>query len=189
MHSSVIASEKIRLGQRFDRWVLNRVRRRRGSAELPLTLEYRHIYVMPTRFGFWFGFLLVLMAIGGLNFNNNMALMLGFLLAAIAQLTTLLAYRNMVGLSVEAIRASPVFAEESASFKILLRNPGDRSRFAIQSVSPEAVDCTDIESQNSGQFTLLQTTFQRGWMKMEPFRIENLRAQCARTSDRPSERA
>jgi uncharacterized protein (DUF58 family) len=173
MNSSVIASEKFRLGLRFDRWVLDRVRRRRGFAELPLTLEYRHIYVMPTRFGFGFGFLLVLMAIGGLNFNNNMALMLGFLLAAIAQLTTLLAYRNMVGITVEAIRASPVFAEEPASFKVLLRNPGDRSRFAIQSVSPEAVDCTDIEPQNSGQLSLLQATFQRGRMKMSPFRIEN----------------
>ena len=173
MHFSVIASERIRLGQRFDRWVLNRVRQRRGPAELPLTLEYRHIYVMPTRFGFGFGFLLMLMALGGLNFNNNMALMLGFLLAAIAQLTTLLAYRNMVGIRVEAIRASPVFAEQAASFKVLLRNPCDRNRFALQAISPEAVDCSDIEPQNSGQLSLLQATVQRGWMRMDPFRIEN----------------
>ena len=38
------------------------------------------------------------MALGGLNFNNNMALLLVFLLAAIAQLTTVLSYRNLVGL-------------------------------------------------------------------------------------------
>jgi hypothetical protein len=100
MNSSVIAKEKAGLGQRFDFWILERVRQRRGVTQLPLTFEYRHIYVMPTRFGFWFGMLLALTALGGLNFNNNMALMLGFLLASIAQLTTLLAYRNLVGITV-----------------------------------------------------------------------------------------
>ena len=161
------------LGQRFNDWVLERVRQRRGPTELPLTLEYRHIYVMPTGFGFWFGMLLALTAIGGLNFNNNMTLMLGFLLAAIAQLTTLLAYRNAVGLRVDAIRAKPVFAGEQACFKVLLKNPEDRNRFAIQAISPESVDCIDLAAQNSGQLSVLQMTGRRGWLPMEPFRIEN----------------
>jgi uncharacterized protein (DUF58 family) len=173
MHSSAIASEKSGLGQRFDSWVLERVRQRRGPAELPLTFEYRHIYVMPTWFGFWFGLLLALMTLGGLNFNNNMTLMFGFLLAAVAQLTTLLAYRNLVGIRVDAIRARPVFAEEPACFMVLLKNPEERNRFAIKAQSPEAVDCADIEPQSSQQLSLTQTTLQRGWMKMDPFRIEN----------------
>jgi uncharacterized protein (DUF58 family) len=173
MQTSAIASEKPGPGQRFDRWVLDRVRRRRGPTELPLELEYRHIYVMPTRFGFWFGILLALMTLGGLNFNNNMTLILGFLLAAIAQLTTVLAYRDQVGIRIDAIRASPVFAGEKARFRVLLKNPEERNRFAIQAISPTARDCKDIEPQHSEQLTLLQTAHQRGWMQMEPFRIEN----------------
>ena len=51
---------------------------------LPHTIEYRHVFVMPTRFGFWFAVLLALMLVGGLNFNNNLTLMLGFMLASIA---------------------------------------------------------------------------------------------------------
>ena len=173
MNSSAIASEKTGLSQRFDSWILDRVRQRRGIAELPLKFEYRHIYVMPTRFGFWFGLLLALMTLGGLNFNNNMTLMLGFLLAAIAQLTTLLAYRNLVGIRVDAIRARPVFAEEFACFKVQLKNPEERNRFAIQAESSAAVDCADISAQNSQQLSLKQVTLQRGWLKMDPFRIEN----------------
>ncbi len=171
--ASTIANAESGLGQRFNDWVLERVRQRRGPAELPLTFEYRHIYVMPTRFGFWFGMLLALTAIGGLNFNNNMTLMLGFLLAAVAQLTTLLAYRNAVGLRVDAIRAKPVFAGEPACFKVLLKNPEDRNRFAIQAISPESVDCIDLAAQHSGQLSVLQMTDRRGWLAMEPFRIEN----------------
>jgi uncharacterized protein (DUF58 family) len=172
-HSSTFISAESGLGQRFNDWVLERVRRRRGPTELPLTLEYRHIYVMPTGFGFWFGMLLALTALGGLNFNNNMTLLLGFLLAAIAQLTTLLAYRNQVGIRIDAIRAKPVFAGEAACFKILLKNPEDRNRFAIQAISPEAVDCIDIQAQDSGQLSLMQISGRRGWMQLEPFRIEN----------------
>jgi uncharacterized protein (DUF58 family) len=172
-HSDTIELEPSGLAQRFDDWVLDRVRQRRGTTELPLTLEYRHIYVMPTRFGFWFGMLLALTALGGLNFNNNMTLLLGFLLAAIAQLTSVLAYRNQVGLRIEAIRAAPVFAGEAASFKILLKNPEDRNRFALQAVSPESTDSVDLPPEHSGQLTLKQQTTRRGWMHLEPFRIEN----------------
>ena len=72
------------IAARFNHWLLERVRLRRGSPALPFKLEYRHIYVMPTMFGVWFGILLAVTLLGGLNFNNNMALLIGFLLAAIA---------------------------------------------------------------------------------------------------------
>lgn len=172
-HPNAIVSEKSGLEQRFDHWLLERIRSRRGTTELPLTLAYRHIYVLPTRFGAAFGVLLALMIVGGLNFNNNMTLLLGFFLAAVAQLTTLLAYRNLVGLRVEAIIAKPVFAGEFAGFRVILKNPEERDRFAIQTVSPESIDCKDLKAQNSEQFLLPQITTQRGWLSMEPFDIEN----------------
>jgi uncharacterized protein (DUF58 family) len=128
---------------------------------------------MPTRFGIWFGILLALMTLGGLNFNNNMTLMLGFLISAIALLTTLLAYRNLVGITLSGILANPVFAGENAIFRVLLRNGEERSRFAIQGVAPGSKDCTDINEQDSGVLRLGQKTRRRGWVTMEPFRIEN----------------
>jgi len=173
MSSLAAAFEQFRPGPRFERWILERVRQRRGSPELPFTLEYRHIYVMPTSFGAWFGVLLATTAIGGLNFNNNMALLLGFMLASIAQLTTLLAYRNLVGLTVSSIHANPVFAGELAQFRIYLKNPEARHRFALQLVSDEAADTQDLGPQQTACFTLEQTSFKRGWMQLIPFRMEN----------------
>ncbi len=161
------------INQRFNLWILERVRQKRGSPELPFTLEYRHIYVMPTMFGFWFGILLALTAIGGLNFNNNMVLMLGFILASIAQLTSLLAYRNLSGMTLLGFRAKPVFAGQAARFTVLLKNPEERLRFAIQLVSRESSDCTDIKLLATGRLELDLMTSRRGWIEMEPFRIEN----------------
>jgi len=173
VNTSLISSEKPAFAQRFDRWILDRVRQKRGAAELPLSLEYRHIYVMPTRFGAWFALLLALIALGGLNFNNNMTLMLGFLLASIAQLTTLLAYRNLVGITLTHIHSKPVFAGDLARFRVLLKNPEERNRFAIQTISAESADSADIDPQNTGGLSLDQFTFRRGWAQMEPFQIEN----------------
>lgn len=166
-------SETIRPSGRFDRWVLDRVRQRRGVTSLPHTLEYRHIYVMPTRFGFWFGVLMALMLTGGLNFNNNMTLLLGFLLASIALLTSLLAYRNLVGVTLHGVIAKPVFCGETATFRVLLRNEEDRRRLAVTVYSDEGQDCADLEPQSTRRLELPQQTWQRGWMEMDPFRIEN----------------
>jgi uncharacterized protein (DUF58 family) len=161
------------IGQRFDRWLLDRIRRLRGTTELPQTLEYRYIYVLPTRFGFWFGILLALMVIGGLNFNNNMTLLITFLLASISILTMLLAYRNLAGLTVNGILAQPAFLGEPAQFDVLLKNPEERHRFALQVRGGGSVDCADVEPQNTRHLRVDQETTRRGWMEMRPFRIEN----------------
>jgi uncharacterized protein (DUF58 family) len=165
-------SDSLRPVGRFDGWLLDRVRRQRGATSLPHELEYRHIYVLPTRFGFWFGFLLFLMVVGGLNFNNNMTLALAFLLASIALLSTLLAYRNLAGLTVTAIRARPVFCGEDARFRVLLGNREERQRYAIEGVSDTGRDCSDVAPQATAKLSLAQGTTRRGWMTMEPFRLE-----------------
>lgn len=149
------------------------MRRLRGTPDLPLALEYRHVYVMPTVYGAWFGVMLATLLLGGLNFNNNMALLLGFLLAAIAQLTTLLAYRNLVGISVAAITADPVFAGERARFRVHLRNPEARQRYAIQVRLGDSVDARDIGPHETAALVLERETSRRGWLDMPPFRIEN----------------
>jgi uncharacterized protein (DUF58 family) len=171
--NTIAGSDPIQPTGRFDRWVLERVRQRRGVTALPHTLEYRHIYVMPTRFGFWFGILLVLMVIGGLNFNNNMTLLMSFVLASIAMLTTLLAYRNLVGLTLHGVLAKPVFCDETAVFRVLLRNNEARTRFALTAYSEQGRDCGDIAPAETRQLELPQQTRARGWASMEPFRIEN----------------
>ena len=171
--TSATASDNGAPTGRIDRLVQDYVRRRRGVSELPRDLEYKRIFVLPTRFGFWFGVLLILMIVGGLNFNNTMTLMLAFRLASIALLTSLLAYRNLAGISVVAIRAKPVFSGETAKFRILLSNSDDRNRFGIQVSCEEGQDCADIAPQNTQRLQLPQVSGSRGWMEMQTFRIEN----------------
>jgi uncharacterized protein (DUF58 family) len=164
---------RLDLSRRLRQWLMTRVRQRRGPVALPFELEYRHIYVMPTTFGAAFALMLVFMALGGLNFNNNMALLMVFVLGIIAQLTTLLAYRNLVGLKIEAISAKPVFCGEPAHYNVYVANPEERPRFAIQADLNTSRDCRDISGNTTVRLEIRQPADQRGWLAMEPFKLEN----------------
>jgi len=152
--------------------VRQRVRTRRGSMALPFELEYRHVFVLPTSFGWGFGLMLVFMALGGLNFNNNMELMLVFLLATVAQLTTLIAYRNLSALKIESIHAEPVFCGEDAHFRVFVSNGNERPRFAVQAGFKQPQDCKDFKINACESFHLKHPTLRRGWLEMPSFRME-----------------
>lgn len=172
---------RIQPGKRFDRWLLERIRRRRGITQLPRTFEYSHIFVLPTVFGVGFGVVLGLTVVGGLNFNNNMALLTAFTLISISLMTMFLAYRNQVGITVAAISADPVFAGEQAVFRVLMHNAEPRNRYSVSvkwsSASANQVsgigDCSDFGPEETVKLSLKQDTARRGFMSMEPFVVEN----------------
>ena len=149
-----------------------RVLARRGPMTPPFELEYRHVFVLPTKFGWGFGFMLVFMTLGGLNFNNNMALMLVFLLGTIAQLTTLIAYRNLSGLKIDSIYSEPVFCGESAHFRVFISNGDERQRFAVQAGFRKPQDCKDFQLNACESLHLQRPTHTRGWFEMPSFRLE-----------------
>ena len=153
-------------------WIKQRVQANRGPLTPPFELAYRHIFVLPTNFGSGFGFMLVFMALGGLNFNNNMALILVFLLGTIAQLTTLIAYRNLSGLKIDSVWSEPVFCGEDAQFRVFVSNGDDRQRFAVQAGFHKPQDCTDFRLNSHNSMVLRHPTVQRGWLEMPSFRLE-----------------
>lgn len=160
----------------FSENISGRIRQRilakRGPMTPPFELEYRQIFVLPTKFGWGFGVMLVFMLLGGLNFNNNMALILVFLLATIAQLTTLIAYRNLSGLKIDNVSSEPVFSGEAANFSVFVSNGDDRQRYAIQAGFKQTQDCKDFKLNACETFLLRRPTSSRGWLEMPYFRLE-----------------
>jgi len=73
---------------------------------------------------------LLVMLLGAINYNNNLAFMLVFLLGGIALVGLLHTYRNLHGLALLSAAVEPVFAGDVAVFTFLLR-PGGRQRTAL----------------------------------------------------------
>ena len=91
----------------------------------------RRIYILPTRYGFIYAILLFLMLLGSVNYANNPAHLLTFLLAGLGSNAIYLTWRNLRGLRLVCKGAAPVFAGEQGRFIVELEK-GERERPAIQ---------------------------------------------------------
>ena len=104
------------------------MRRRQGPDVLPVRLERRRLYILPTGAGVAFGMLLFLMLLAGLNYGNSLALFLTFLLAAFALVAMQQCHRNLLGIAVIAAHAPAVFARTTGAVHLTLANPASLAR-------------------------------------------------------------
>jgi len=96
----------------------------------PLSLDRRRVYIFPTGHGFLFLLVLLAMLLGAVNYNNNLAFLLVFLLGGIMLAGLFHTYRNLYGLTINNISARPVFAGKEARFDLVI-DSGSRSRRGI----------------------------------------------------------
>ncbi|MHB1543576.1 MAG: DUF58 domain-containing protein [Gammaproteobacteria bacterium] len=103
----------------------------RREALWPSPITYRRTYILPTRFGFAFSFILIALFLGAMNYDNNMAFFLVFLLIGLALFSMTRTHRNLVGLRIHGIAASPVFAGEPMRIRLMLENPATFTRLDL----------------------------------------------------------
>lgn len=131
---------------------------------LPQTLHRHRIYILPTGYGLFFGALVFVMLLGSLNYNNNLALMLTFLLGGMLLIVPVHTYRNLAGLRAVSCRAAPVFAGRKVRFRLLLSNPGSRPRAAIRAWNGDDEDRVNLEAEGEGLLALTRETHRRGYL-------------------------
>lgn len=107
-------------------------RRRQGEDRLPATITTRRVYILPTRGGVAFALLLFVMLIAGLNYANNVALLLTFLLAGFGLIAMHLTHRNLVGVVARGVAGVNAFAGEHGLLLVTLESAGGVRRFAIE---------------------------------------------------------
>lgn len=95
------------------------------------TLERRGLYILPTRGGWLSGAAWVAMLAAAINYHNNLAFLLTFLLGAVVLVSMFHTHRNLLGLEIRTGRVEPVFAGQTARVEVWLRNPGPRPRLGV----------------------------------------------------------
>ena len=91
----------------------------------------RRIYILPTRYGMIYAVLVFLMLLGAVNYGNNPAHLLAFLLAALGSNAIYLTWRNLRGLRLRCLGSAPAFAGDEIGFAIDLHGD-ERERPALQ---------------------------------------------------------
>jgi uncharacterized protein (DUF58 family) len=153
---------------------LQALARPRAPETLPVRFDRRRVYVLPTRFGLFFAVLLLAMWLGGLNYNNNPALMLVLLLAGAANTSLLAAHLQLTGMQVSAIDAEPVPAGAPLELHVYARADPGRTRRGLQVQLGDAGAVLSLVD-GAGQATLALPTHRRGWLELQRLKVSTTR--------------
>ena len=144
--------------------------RLRRSEPLPIRLDRRRIYVLPTGFGLSFGLLLFIMLLGSLNYANNPALLLTCLFGAAGGASLFVGFRAMNGLAL--IRTSADECHAGAPLTVRVRfAPASRTRPSLHLRCGEVESAFALRAGIESDVTMTVPTVQRGWLRVGRMRI------------------
>lgn len=141
---------------------------RRGREALPVRLHWRRLYVLPSKPGLFFFLIASTMMLAGLNFNNNMSLMLVFLLFGIGQVTLYKTFLNLKDVVINQVHAAAVFLGEPINLKIQLTAQRQRYQIRLSCEHDEAVN--NIE-QGSAQWIVRIDSLKRGYQRLPRIKL------------------
>ncbi len=144
--------------------LLRRLPGRRGAiGGRRVRLHHRRIFVLPSRAGMVYALLLLGIWLGAVNYNNNLAFLLCFLLIGLGISTKIHTFRNLLGVELEMDDAPAVFAGDQTSFPLRLINPGERERIGLEVIHAAGDRHTvDIPPRGTTEIRITVPTRTRG---------------------------
>ncbi len=160
-------------GSLRSRWSerIRRLARPRHPESLPVWLDRRRVYVLPTPFGLFYALLVAVMLAGALNYNNNPALLLALLLAASGLASLIAAHFQLSGLRLETLAAEPVAAGTPITLQLALSHRDTRARRGLRLDCLQSHGFCSIPAHEPGIAQLLLDTDTRGWLDLDRLRL------------------
>jgi uncharacterized protein (DUF58 family) len=138
---------------------------------LPILLDRRRIYVLPTRFGLLYSAVLIVMLLGALNYNNNPALLLASLLGAASYQSVFQAFRTLNRLELHALHATPCHVGESLQLHLHFRADG-RSRESLHLRGDDSEAVFELGPQGN-RIAIEISAPRRGWRQLGRLRLSS----------------
>ena len=160
------------LAQRLRHKTRAWARRRHGVDSDPLTLSGRRIYILPSALGVGYAFMIFAMFIGAMNYGNNLALALAFLLGSLGLTAMHYAHRNLASVRLASSLCEPVFAGQLATFQVAIENTSRVARHEITiSNDHGSAKPTRIEPAGREILRLTLPALRRGTLELDHFDI------------------
>jgi len=139
-----------------------------------VVLVHRRVYIVPARLGWIFGATLAILLVGSINYALSLGFALTFLLTGMGLAGMVHTARNLARLAVSAGRAEPVFAGESAQFRLYLdgRAAFDRPAILARHLGSGAQLVVDIPSGALVEVVLAVPAERRGWLPLGRVMLE-----------------
>jgi uncharacterized protein (DUF58 family) len=147
---------------RFAHRLLGFVPPERGT----IVLVHRRVYIVPARLGLLFGLTLAILLIGSINYAIALGFALTFVLAGLGLAGMVHTARNLARIGVSSGRVEPVFAGESAQFRLYLdgRARYDRPAVLARHLASGSQFVIDIPAHGIAEVVLAVPAARRGWL-------------------------
>ncbi len=132
--SSFKAACKSALNKRFNTWLARRIPQHSRQV-----INHRNIFIIPTRFGAGLMMFMLLLFLLGTNYQNNVIILISYLLVSLFIVILLHSFFNLSGLKFQATHAVQGFVDEQLYFPLVVTS--NKVRFNI-SFSFEQVPAT-----------------------------------------------
>lgn len=143
------------LRQWFNHWLDKRQPRARE-----VILTQKIIYILPSRFGLWYILLLVLLYLLGTNYQNNLILLMSYMLVSVLLLALTMAWRNLHRLTVSCAPVLSAYAEEDLLVPVSIHAAQPRQQLLCAFSEGEQ---PTLLGENSQQAIVALPTHQRGY--------------------------
>jgi uncharacterized protein (DUF58 family) len=141
--------------------------KRHGQDGLPIIINRRRVYILPTRLGFVLGGGLVAMLLAGLNYNSNLGLAFAFLLASQTLVIMHHCNRNLLRLSLDATTEVDAFAGGKAVLEFVLRNTSRVERRDVEVRLGEASSFAHVQANESTSISVSLPVPTRGIVRLK----------------------
>jgi len=158
------------LYRRYRRWV-----RRRTPPLDECYLDYRQLYILPSRAGAGFLVLVGALWLLATNFENGLIFILCFLLLALFMVSIHFTHGTLANLSIKPIRAQSVFQGDAAAIELVFNQDRARRReqILLHFADSEPLMVT-VENAGDTFVTVLARTTRRGFLDPGLLTIESV---------------
>lgn len=156
----------------FKRRINTWIERRNPASRSNITLQNRRLFILPTRFGYIYALMLLVLLMASINYQNSMSYALTFLLTAIGIISLWQTHKNLLGLNLELKTPSPVFKGEQVNLDFVLYSNHQATRYAVgiqYEKNPPAY--SRVEPDCKTTLSLLLVASQRGLFMPAGFTI------------------
>src|SRR5436190_17539208 len=155
---------------KFANWLYGFTPPERGT----VVLVHRRVYIVPAQLGWFFVLTLLILLVGSINYTLSLGFGLTFLLAGMALAGMVHTARNLARMAVSAGRAEPVFAGETAQFRLYLeaRAGFERPAILVRHVRSRAQMVLDVPAAGLAEVVLGVPAEKRGWLPLGRVMLE-----------------
>ena len=117
---------------------------KRQPAAPSVTLTQKLIFILPSRYGCWFMLLMLLLYLLGTNYQNNLILLVMYLMLSLFLLSIVLSYQNMSMLKLQCNTITELFSGDNGYVSIRLSSGKPHYMLQIGFVAQPMVELAEL---------------------------------------------